>query len=188
MPATINVGHVALEFWHIAVAGLALILSVLASAHAILYKRDTRAAIAWVGFVWLVPLVGAVLYFIFGVNRLRRRAALLRGEFAAVSRASAEPKCLPEELHRHLPAHTGHLTCWRGWWARWWGGRCFRAIEIEPLVNGDEAFPAMLEAIRQARQTISFQTYIFDRDEAGWRSRMHLGEAVAAGRGGAGVD
>jgi len=29
---------------------------------------------------------------------------------------------------------------------------------IEPLINGDEAFPAMLEAIQQARQTVSFCT------------------------------
>ena len=34
--------------WHIGVAGLALLLSIIASGHAVLYKRDSRAAIAWV--------------------------------------------------------------------------------------------------------------------------------------------
>ena len=29
----------------------------------------------------------------------------------------------------------------------------------------------MLEAIDQACQTVSLETYIFDRDEAGWPSR-----------------
>ena len=66
------------EIWHIIFAGLTFLLSVVAAGHAVLYKRDSRAAIAWVGFIWLLPLLGAVLYFLFGVNRLRREAALLR--------------------------------------------------------------------------------------------------------------
>lgn len=32
---------------------------------------------------------------------------------------------------------------------------------IEPLINGDEIFPAMLEAIAGAQRTISFETYIY---------------------------
>jgi len=68
------------QVWHIAVGGLAILLSIIASAHAVLYKRDSRAAISWVGFIWLVPLVGAVLYLIFGINRLRRQALLLRSD------------------------------------------------------------------------------------------------------------
>ena len=78
MGTATNFWGVVHQVWHIVVAGLALLLSVVASAHAVLYKRDSRSAIAWVGFVWLVPLLGAVLYFVFGVNRLRRQAALLR--------------------------------------------------------------------------------------------------------------
>ncbi len=32
------------------------------ATHAILYKRETRSTIAWVGIIWLTPLIGAVLY------------------------------------------------------------------------------------------------------------------------------
>ena len=97
------------QVWHIGVAGLAILLSIIASAHAVLYKRDSRAAIAWVGFVWLVPLVGAVLYLIFGINRLRRQAVLLRSDLERYRAHSREAECPPEELHRHLPPHSGHL-------------------------------------------------------------------------------
>src|SRR5437660_5807344 len=106
---TMAVGNLSHGVWHIAAIGLGLLLSVLATGHAVLYKRDSRSAIAWVGFVWLVPLVGAVLYFIFGVNRLRRQAALLRGDREPYRAHAAEPECSPEELQRHLPGHTGHL-------------------------------------------------------------------------------
>jgi cardiolipin synthase A/B len=49
------------------------------------------------------------------------------------------------------------------------------------LLNGDEAYPAMLEAIHNARQTVSFVTYIFDRDEVGMDFAHALGEAVRRG-------
>src|SRR6266436_4168498 len=181
MILAMTTGQLARDFWHVGVAVLALALSVVASGHAVLHKRDTRATIAWVGFVWLVPLGGAVLYFIFGVNRIRRRAALLRATMSRYRAHEAEPKCLPEELHEHLPKHAGHLNML----ARVVGGVVERPLltgnEIEPLINGDEAYPAMLEAIREARQTISFQTYIFDRDESGLAFAHALGEAVRRG-------
>src|SRR5258708_9698803 len=159
------------------VAGLTLLLSILASGHAVLYKRDSRAAIAWVGFVWLVPLLGAVLYFIFAVNRVRRRATSLRAQLERCRAGIAAAECSPEELHRHLPGHTGHLHML----ARLVGGVVKHPLlpgnRIEPLVNGDEAYPTMLEAIRQAKQTVSLLTYIFDRDEAGLAFSKALGQA-----------
>lgn len=33
--------------------------------------------------------------------------------------------------------------------------------EIEPLLNGDEIFPSMLDAIRNAKQSILFETYVY---------------------------
>jgi len=92
-----------------------------------------------------------------------------------------QPACPPEELHRHLPGHTGHLNIL----ARVVGGVVERPLlpgnRIEALINGDEAFPAMLEAIHQARQTLSFSTYIFDRDEVGLAFARALGEATRRG-------
>src|SRR5256714_13974952 len=109
MILALNVVILAREFWHIGVAGLALALSILASGHAVLYKRDSRSVIAWVGFIWLVPLAGAVLYFIFGINRLRRQAALLRGNLVRYRAHGTDYECSPEQLQRHLSAQNSHL-------------------------------------------------------------------------------
>jgi cardiolipin synthase len=167
--------------WDFVFGGIVLTLFIVASAHAILYKRDTRAAIAWVGFIWFVPLLGALLYFIFGINRIRRQAALLRADMERYRAHPTQDECLPEELHHHLPKHTGHLNVL----ARVVSGVVARPIvpgnKIEPLVNGDETFPAMLDAIRQAEKTISLQTYIFDRDEIGIEFARALGEAARRG-------
>ncbi len=64
--------------WPHLVAGTAFVLMVAASAHLVMYKKDTRAAIGWIGVVMMVPIFGAVLYAVFGINRLQRRAINLR--------------------------------------------------------------------------------------------------------------
>ncbi len=168
-------------YWHIGLSVLAVILSSFASGHAVLYKRDARAAIAWVGLIWLVPLAGAVLYFLLGVNRLRRQAAYLRGDFEPYHAQPRQAGCTPDELHRHLPGHTGHLQML----ARVVDGVVTRPLlpgnRIQPLLNGDQAYPAMLAAIDRAQRSVSFLTYIFDRDKAGLAFASAFGKAARRG-------
>jgi cardiolipin synthase len=52
---------------------------------------------------------------------------------------------------------------------------------VQPLVNGDEAFPAMLAAIESAKHTISMVSYIFDNDASGKQFADALGRAVKRG-------
>ncbi len=181
MPFASHLWASAHEVWHLVLGGFALLLSVMASAHVILYKRDCRSAIGWVGFVWLLPLVGALLYFVLGVNRIRRQATSLRGDLERYRAQAAAAACLPEELHRHLPAQAGHLEML----ARVVQSVVERPLlpgnRVEPLVNGDAAYPAMLEAIGQARASVALETYIFDRDEAGLAFAQALGQAARRG-------
>jgi cardiolipin synthase len=169
------------EAWQWGLAGLGLVLSLLASGHAVLYKRDSRSAIAWVGFVWLVPLVGPVLYFMFAVNRVRRRASLLRSGLERYRAEPAKAQCSPEDLYKQLPKHAGHLQMLARVVDKVVEKPLLPGNRVEPLINGDEAYPAMLEAIRNAHHTISLQTYIFDRDEVGTAFSHALGEAVRRG-------
>jgi cardiolipin synthase len=52
---------------------------------------------------------------------------------------------------------------------------------VQPLVNGDEAFPAMRAAIESAKHTISMVSYIFDNDASGKQFADALGRAVKRG-------
>jgi len=52
---------------------------------------------------------------------------------------------------------------------------------ITPLQNGDEIFPAMLEAIRGARSTINFETYIYWSGQIGAEFATALEERARAG-------
>ncbi len=53
--------------------------------------------------------------------------------------------------------------------------------EVTPLINGVEIFPAMLEAIRGARETINFETYIYWSGEIGREFGEALSERARAG-------
>jgi len=155
-----------------------LVLALVASGHAILYKRDSRSAVAWVGLIWLSPILGSILYWLFGVNRIRKKAVALRLEterptskVAPVSSAEvekvfggAEGKSLAGLVDFIEEAVNMKLT----------GGN-----KITPFQNGDEAYPKMLEAIEGAEQTVSLATYIFDRDEVGKKFVKVLAEAVS---------
>ncbi len=53
--------------------------------------------------------------------------------------------------------------------------------EVKALVNGREMFPAMLEAIRAAKRTITFEMYIFAEGEAGEAFTQAFEERARAG-------
>ena len=52
---------------------------------------------------------------------------------------------------------------------------------VETLLNGDRIFPSMLQAIAGARQTISFETYIYWSGDIGKRFAEALAERSRAG-------
>lgn len=57
----------------------------------------------------------------------------------------------------------------------------YRGKTVELLQNGDAFYPAMLDAIRSARDTIDFEVYIFEPDEIGRQFIDALKERAVAG-------
>lgn len=53
--------------------------------------------------------------------------------------------------------------------------------KVEVLVNGDQIFPAMLKAIREAKKTITFETYIYWSESIGKEFAQALAERARAG-------
>src|SRR3989442_13873617 len=104
--ATMNWQSHLAEFWPQLVAGFSLLASLLASIHALLNKRDSRAAALWLGFIWLLPFVGPLLYLALGINRIRRHALSLRiGREAG----DASPKPIPDDLGEPHRVEAQHL-------------------------------------------------------------------------------
>jgi len=166
--------HLAAYWPHIA-AALMLLSAGLASAHAVLHKRDTRAAVLWIGFVCLLPALGPALYLLLGVNRVRRRALLLRGGAGRVQGPA------PPDGQAGLQVEAAHLEQLSLAVGRIVGRPLMSGNAVRPLVNGDDAYPAMLEAIDGAKSAIGLSTYIFDNDRNGRQFAAALGRAVERG-------
>lgn len=152
-----------------------------AVGHVILHKRDPRSAAGWVGVILVSPGLGAILYTLFGINRIRRRAHVLR-RHARDAEPIFDRAATAEELVTALGPRGQHLVALAKLtdkavqrWPLVAGNR------IEPLYDGDEAFPAMLAAISEATQSIALSTYIFDLDSAGIRFANALVDARRRG-------
>jgi cardiolipin synthase len=160
---------------------LELGMALAASVHAILNKTDARGATAWVAVIWLVPFAGAIFYVLFGINRIQRRAKGLKASSTGYGVRVDDGPRSPEDLDRELGRdRLGMIEL-----ARVVGNLTHRPLlvgnRLDRLVNGDEAYPAMLEEIRNARSSISLMSYIFEAKSAGGEFVEALAEAHARG-------
>ena len=145
--------------------------ALLSSGHALLNKREVGAVTSWVALVWLAPLLGIGLYWVLGVNRVRRRAVKLRARWSrgvVAPVGSALPEGVSGELRDELAPFVERVA----------NRPLCTGNAIDVLVNGDETYPAMLSAIEGAKQSICLLTYIFDTDKWGLR----FIEALAAAK------
>ena len=136
--------------------------------HALLTKADPRSALGWMAMCLLVPYGGALLYWLLGINRVRRRQ-LPHTELPSQP-ATGPAAAIPSTLAAQVTA--GNALTRRPLEAG-------NAIEV--LHNGELAFPRMLAAIGEARESVWLSTYIFQTDAVGGQFVAALGAAVRRG-------
>ncbi|MGH7119023.1 MAG: phospholipase D-like domain-containing protein [Acetobacteraceae bacterium] len=142
------------------------------TAHVLLRKRNVRSALGWIGVAWLSPLIGGLLYYLFGVNRVSRRALHLGKLGRAWSQVARHPLPTEEAPNIETLASIG---------LRVTGHPLTSGNNVTLLHGGDVAYPAMLAAIRDARQSIALASYIFRNDSIGRSFVGALGEAQSRG-------
>ena len=149
--------------------GFALAIAV--SAHVLLNKREVAAATGWIGLAWIAPVWGALLYFMFGINRVVRRAKKIRDSRKPRRRADRHP--VPEVAEQFVPLERAVRRITER------TAESRNAVDI--FHDGDEAYPAMLAAIAEARSSVALSTYIMHDDPLGTRFVEALGAAVQRG-------
>jgi len=157
------------DAWPFVSSVLVLGLALAASVHAILHKRDATATLGWVGVIWMVPVAGALLYAAFGINRIRRRATMLRRGRRIFDLPSLAQPLTPDEVREALPDEDSHLAELARLGQTVAGRPLLPGNAITPLEQGDAAYPAMIEAISEAQTSVTLATYIFDTDAWGMR-------------------
>jgi cardiolipin synthase len=167
--------------FHWAFIVIYFLVAVTTAGHALLHKRDPRAALGWIAVCFTFPLAGPLLYFLFGINRIRTRAKKLeqRSPFQVTS---GYPDSEDESEHiltnHHFSAEVKEISQISNAITRW---PLLCGNQVEALHNGEQAYPAMIEAIESARNWIYLASFIFETNRTGRRFIRALAEAAKRG-------
>lgn len=164
-----------LQFW--GPVALIALSGILAAGHALLNKRNPSGAFGWIAVCLLFPPVGPLLYMLFGINRVHIRARRLE---ARARRESGPARVRGERTPTDptLPPDFAGLAAAGDKLSEW---PLVEGNRVEPLANGEQAYPAMLDAIENARRYVYLSTYIFETNRIGRRFIDCLSAAAERG-------
>ncbi|HEX6928429.1 MAG TPA: phospholipase D-like domain-containing protein, partial [Gammaproteobacteria bacterium] len=125
----------------------------------------------------IFPIAGPLLYFLFGVNRLRQRARELQGEgerrtfFDYGTRAAQIPTATGEDNLHYLARSGRNVT----------KDALIGGNDVELLCNGDALYPHLIDAINAATERAWISSYIFSGEGIGGDIADALEAAAARG-------
>ncbi len=142
-------------------------LSLIAVGHVLLHKRDPRAAFGWVVVCCVLPGLGPLGYWLIGINRIRTRArdwqvklpcnGAAEASFCSWSLRQGPSIAFSAEGYAALVSLSDAVT----------RRPLLPGNRVVALHNGEQAFPAMLKAIAEARESVYLASYIFETDSTG---------------------
>ena len=134
-----------------------LLLSLVIAVSLISRQGDPAYKIAWIIPLTVVPVFGAMLYLIFGGNRLPKRT---RKKMASISTRSAsalgDDDTIVEEIEAFDP--TSAVQC--RYIQKWAGYPVCKGTSVEYLSCGEKKFARMLEELEKAEHYIFLEYFI----------------------------
>ena len=164
---------------HILCLLLACAGSIAAALHILLNMRDEpERALLWLLLVFAFPVLGVILYLFFGLSRRNTFGSRVRNILSYIRGAdSGTLKGLFAERSRTLRPFIAHragaVTDISATDAEAALDRLFPNTPplagnlVELFCDGDAAYPEMLRAIREAKESIHMQSFIFSNDRVG---------------------
>jgi cardiolipin synthase len=148
-------------------------LSLFVSVHVLRFKTDPRASLLWIALVWFAPLLGAFLYFMFGINRISRRAQRL-GVLDTSTNIDCKGCAQSFENDKYWQGFC-HLGC------KVTGTPQVDGNKIDILEDIDHIHNAFIDAINAAQKSVFLTTFIFKHDDLGKRVVTALANADQRG-------
>ncbi|HET9747097.1 MAG TPA: cardiolipin synthase [Chitinophagaceae bacterium] len=155
--------------WYYLIGILYLLLLIAVCLRVIYETRSATKTMAYLLLIVFIPVAGMIFYILFGVNywkiKLYNKKSSadekllnrLKNEVKVYANAIVPPSELPSEDNRELAMMLrkelkSPLT---------------RKNSVKVLINGEEKFPEVLEALRDARHHIHIEYYIYEQDVIG---------------------
>lgn len=141
-------------------------------------NKQPVSTLAWIMAILLLPYVGGILFVVFGVNRVERRATRKLESNLAIGRALPELtqyQLVPEEAFEPQVRRLMRLA------DRVADTRPCYGNKIELLSDTKKMFELIEEAIQSATHSLHLEYYIWQPDRTGARLRDMLIERARAG-------
>jgi cardiolipin synthase A/B len=150
--------------------------------HLLLLKKRPSATLAWLWAIVFIPFVGALFYFGFGTDRLKRRRLRRRNLYSARGARKGAPASATDGATESLLARLPHRD------------RQFLQLlsrinhlpvssagTLRVLRDAKEFYSALEDRIRGAQHHVHLEFYIWNGDETGGRFLMLLADAARRG-------
>src|ERR1700690_373914 len=150
--------------------------------HLLLLKKRPSATLAWLWAIIFIPFLGALVYFGFGTDRLKRRRLRRRNHFSArATRGSAPASATDEAPARLLTRLPQRDRQFLQLLSRINQLPVSSAGSLRILRDAREFYSALEERIRGARHHVHLEFYVWNADETGARFLRILAEAARRG-------
>lgn len=168
--------------WLLIVVGY--LLAFFTSLHIVLQRREPTATMAWILGIVLIPYLGVLVYVLIGRRRLNRQLRRRRAQATAIEPRLASALVDDEDLltgeQRPMLARAevnilARLSSRVG--CRW----PTVGNKVTLIVDAEQTYAALEQAIEAAQHHVHFQFYIFQPDDTGRRFRELLVRKARAG-------
>ncbi|WP_166831336.1 cardiolipin synthase [Thalassoroseus pseudoceratinae] len=141
-------------------------------------KKHPESTVAWLMLLLMVPIFGGVVFVIFGINRVERKAARRALASRAITRNLPELtqyQLIPSEKYSVHQRRLMRLAT-----------RLAETVptnnnKVEIVADTNRTFGLIEQAIREAKQSIHLEYYIWQPDATGLRLRDWLVERARSG-------
>ncbi len=166
------------DTWWGLIAVLALYtVGLLHVLHALMNVRTSQGTVAWVVCLITVPFVAIPLYWLFGRSRFASHVGGRREQDELLARLSFEMEVGLRELEVDIPDDDAFERA-----ARVLGGLPFtRGNGLRLLIDGDETFERIFEAIARSKRYLCVNFFIVKNDRLGLRFQQALIDRARAG-------
>ena len=128
-------------------------------------KRHPVSSVAWMLAILFLPVAGAMLFLAFGINRVERRRSSMRQLALQCAELRPEPAEFVWQVSEDVRQET---RCLARLAERITGWQPTRGNHIELLTDTNRTLGLIEQAIREARQSIHLEYYIWQPDKTGW--------------------
>jgi cardiolipin synthase len=136
-------------------------LGIVAAVHAVFNARSAQGSTAWAISLVAVPLLALPFYLVFGRNRFSGYVDARRHSDKAHSWIAEKARTVCDAYRSDLPDYGGRLS----FLERLAHLPFTHSNRVDVLVNGEDAFAAMFEAIEKAQRYVLVQFFIVRNDD-----------------------